>query len=226
MIAPTQVVSFKAICKENAQIADLIAREFLNDIEAPVLDVGAGAGDIASTALAAFDVTLLDLGDFSHFPVASPRHRRVFGDFFHLPIEQLSSHRTLLLTHVLQFLDADLEILNSRIRAINPTAVLIVLNTNDAFMGELVDWFAHRFPTSNPEVDHKGFLPWMKIKKEIQFEAIVPCASFGELARQVSYLMDYAPTEEELSSIKDFLKKYLSTPSLVIRQAIRLYHGI
>ena len=58
------VVSFKKLTDENRKVGDILRTQFDEFSPNPILDVGAGTGDIALRAWPANDVTLLDIADY------------------------------------------------------------------------------------------------------------------------------------------------------------------
>lgn len=223
MINELDVSDFKLrFCNENQLIARLI-REHLRDwVEEPIMDVGCGLGDIAADAFHGKQVILLDRLDFVAHPV-DRMHRRVHDDFFVYPGEVLDRPQTLLFSHVLQFLDENPNQLFERVRTYAAPKIISVLNVNDGFVGDLLEWAAKRFPSSNPEIDILNFPPAYGLYRKWEFTAVLRCPTFEELVKQTSYLLDINPTEEERGDIDQFLKARLVLPEFSIREEVRAY---
>lgn len=221
MITSKQVSDFKeSSCNENRIIPKLLKDSFGALIEEPILDVGSGLGEISSFAFENKEVIHLDVEDYSKYPIPA-NHHRVLTDFFeYKPEVQI---QTLLLSHVLQFIDEDFEKLNRKIEEIGPKFIIVVRNKNDDFMGKLMEWFDAQNITSNPERIIPDFPKGYKEAKKVEFVAELKCPSFEILAEQVSYLWDVKLSEEQKETLLVFLKESLSKPEFQIHQEIVLY---
>jgi hypothetical protein len=83
-VTKTEVNDFKnKWCNENLIISGIIKNELADYFIEPVLDVGAGLGDIAYNALPVKEVICIDINEISEedFPLA-PKHKRIKIDFF------------------------------------------------------------------------------------------------------------------------------------------------
>lgn len=221
MITSKQVSDFKeSYCNENKIIPKLLKDNFETIVEDPILDVGSGLGEISSFAFENKKVIHLDVEDYSKYPIPA-NHERILGDFFeYKPEIQI---QTLLLSHVLQFIDGDIEKLNGKIEEINPKFIIVVRNTNNDFMGQIMEWFNAQNITSNPERIIPDFPRGYKEDKKIEFVAELKCPSFEILAEQVSYLWDVKLSEGQKETLLVFLKEGLSKPKFQIHQEIVLY---
>src|SRR5665213_1595682 len=143
-------------CNENSIIIDIIQQEINDLIISPVLDVGAGTGDIAFHALQNFNTTLIDINPPSSLDFECRiNHQRITSDFFSYNSENPIG--TLLISHVLQFIDDDLNKLYGKIKELSPQRIVSVVNANNDFMGELISWIDNHFLYNNPERYIEGF---------------------------------------------------------------------
>lgn len=222
-VSAMEVFDFKENwCDENKIIAGLIRKKAAKYFVPPILDVGAGLGDIAYNAFADKRAICIDVNEIKEEDCPlSENHKREQVDFFdYKPGEQIN---TLFISHTLQFIDEDIERLNKKIREINPTYVILVLNDNSDFMGTLIEWAEENFENPNPEVHINGFPKDYNLIKKIPFKATLRCQDFDKLAKQIGYLMvvDLKETSEEL---KEFLKQRLGKkPKFTFKQTIEIY---
>jgi ubiquinone/menaquinone biosynthesis C-methylase UbiE len=222
-VANKKVFDFKEQhCNENEIIVEIIKKELLQYFKAPILDVGSGIGDIAYKALKDKKTILIDVNAISkHDYPCRPEHIRKKADF--LDYHSKDKINTIFISHTLQFIDDDIVELNEKIKELNPEFVITVLNSNNDFMGELIEWTEENYKNSNPEVRLQNFPISYNLIKTIPFKAEIKCKDFRTLAKQVSYLMliDLKEHEAELIS---FLKGALKTPNFIFNQSIDVHH--
>lgn len=212
----------KRWCNENQLIADIIKHNAKDYFIEPILDVGAGLGDIAYHALPDKKVISIDINEITDkdYPL-SDKHDRIQIDFFdYQPYEKIN---TVFISHTLQFLDEDINLLNSKIIYLNPTNIIIVLNKNDDFLGKLLEWSNVNFPNPNPEVKINGFPLGYSMIKSFDFKALLSCDSYKALATQISYLMLVELNKSKRSDLVKFLKSNLSAPGFEFNQIIEIY---
>lgn len=224
-IAKKEVFDFKEqYCNENEIIIQVITKELLQYFKPPILDVGSGIGDIAFKALKNKKTLLIDVNAISkHDYPCRPEHIRKKADFFEFRSKEKIN--TLFISHTLQFIDDDIVELNNKVAELNPENVITVLNSNNDFMGELIEWTNENYTVSNPEVRLKDFPLGYNLIKTIPFKAEIKCNDFKMLAKQVSYLM-LIDIEEKENDLMSFLKKKLSEPKFIFNQTIDVYHKI
>lgn len=221
MITAQQVNDFKEVyCDENTIIPKLLKDNFSEMVEYPILDVGSGLGEISSYAFAGKNVHHLDIEDFS-FHQIDPLHTREIGDFFSFSPNK--KYNTILISHTLQFIDDNITILNNRIKELDPRIVVIVRNTNNDFMGEIINFFDSNNISSNPERIINEFPSGYSEHKKISFVATLKCPSFEVLVEQISYLWDMKVEGEIFEKFIHFLKENLNEPSFKINQEIVMY---
>jgi hypothetical protein len=127
------------------------------------------------------------------------------------------------ISHTLQFLDEDIEILQNKTDEIDPERIVLVLNKNDDILGELISWSENNFANPNPEKDIPDFPKGYTLEKNVNFKAKLQCESFDELASQVSYLMLIDLDNNLKSDLVSFLKSNLNTPGFEFNQQIKIY---
>ena len=222
-ISEQDVLQFKNLYSdENMIIAGIIKQRLYDKFDEIILDVGAGTGDIAAIALGSKRVVQIDVLYYSEY-FSSDMHSRLVGDFFdYIPAAQ-EKIGTLFFSHVLQFIDQDTHKLNRKVHELSPKRVITVINTNDDFMGELLEWVEQNFESANPEVDLPGFPTGYNLDDEVSFNGQVRCQDFHLLSEQVGYLMDAAPSGVEQEALECFLREKLSLPEFTINQKIKVY---
>ena len=220
-ILAEDVVSFKEdYCDEEGLIAQLLQQRLAHHLEEPILDVGSGTGKITATAFPDREVIHIDPLDYSDHALP-PKHRRYTVDFFRfIPAIHV---KTLLFSHVLQFIDDDVKLLNEKIKSLAPSKIIFVVNNNDDMMGEIVDWTTEHLTSVNPEVAIPGVPDSYQLVEQVGFTAQVACPDFTTLARQVLYLVDAETSMEEFWEVESFLRSELLQPSFRINQTIQVY---
>lgn len=222
-VTKTEVADFKnKWCNENQIISTIIKNDLSEFFIEPILDVGAGLGDIAFTALHEKRVICIDVNEVTEkdYPL-SEFHERIQVDFFdYIPNEKIN---TVFISHTLQFLDEEMYLLNERIRTIDPDTIILVLNKNDDILGDLIDWSEQNFANPNPEVKIPGFPEGYTLSKTVNFTANLRCKSYNDLATQISYLMLIDLNKNIKSGLVDFLKMILKEPGFEFNQIIEIY---
>lgn len=223
-ISSDDVKDFKVTyCDENPIIIDLLKKELLGYFDEPVLDVGGGTADILSAVIPEKNVIHLDVLDFSDVAVPAA-HTRITGDFFDKTlIDGLLPIETMFMSHVHQFIDADLKKLKEGVEYIDAKRIILVEDMNDDFLGEVMRFSLGHLPNTNPEVKIGGFPFGYTKVKSVPFTATLTSSTFFELAKQCLYLMDTVHSEQNIKLMSDFLQEKLSTPKFTINQEINVY---
>lgn len=223
MINQSSVDLFKRkYCDENTIIARLLRDELKEWATDNILDAGCGMGDISAEAFNDRMVILLDRLDYSSYPTAT-LHKRITMDFYDYSPDPDSPITTILFSHVMQFMDDDLEKLAAAVKKLSPRRVIMVTNINDGFMSDLIHWSRSALPGCNPEIDVAEFPSGFICEKEARFAARLACPDFGILAEQVCYLLDIKAAGEELQRVFGFLRESLTEPHFQIHQRIRVF---
>jgi hypothetical protein len=221
-ITKGSVVAFKEIyCDENRLIASSLREQVAEDLPDPLLDVGAGMGDISAAAFPDRRVVLLDILDYSNHPTPQ-RHERKRSGFFDYDPDGIK-FGTIFLCHVLQFIDDSVERLNAKLLTLGAEKVVVVANRNDDFMGELISWFAKNVRQSNPELALLGFPAGYSPEQQIRFEAQVDCPDYDRLVQQIAFLMDSNLTSQERNLLKRYTSRVLAKPAFSIGEQITVY---
>lgn len=223
-ISSDDVKDFKVTyCDENAIIKELLKKGFLEYLDEPILDVGGGTADILSEVIPEKKVVHLDVLDFSDVSVPEA-HTRITGDFFDKAlISGLLPINTMFMSHVHQFIDADLERLKNGIEYVDAKRIILIEDTNDDFLGEVMKFSLEYIENANPEVKIEGFPFGYTKVKSVPFTAILTSPTFLELTKQCLYLMDSMHSEQNIKLISDFLQAKLKTPTFTINQEINVY---
>ncbi len=211
-------------CNENETIVEIINKDLQQYFKPPILDVGSGIGDIAFKSFKGKKTILIDVNPITkHDYPCRPKHVRKQADF--LEFKSKEQINTILISHTLQFIDEDIEELNGKIEELKPEYLVMVLNKNNDFMGEVIEWTNEHFAISNPEVRIDNFPLGYNLIKSVPFVAEIICEDFETLAQQISYLM-LIDLKEKKQEILTFLKTNLQTPSFTFNQSIDVYHRL
>lgn len=222
-VTKNEVSDFKnKWCNENQLITEIIANDIKHYFVEPILDVGAGLGDIAYNVLREKRVICIDVNRVTKkdYPI-SANHQRLQIDFFvYQPVEKIN---TIFISHTLQFLDEDIELLNRKIRSINPLYIILVLNKNNDLLGKIIKWSDQHFANPNPELKISHFPLGYQLHRSIDFKALLICNSFNDLATQISYLMLIDLNNNTRTDLIRYLKTNLSEPKFEFNQVIEIY---
>ncbi len=222
-VTKTEVSDFKnKWCDENQIISGIISNGIADCFQEPILDVGAGLGDIAFNSLHDKRVICIDVNKIGNddYPL-SKNHERQHIDFFdYIPEENINS---VFISHTLQFLDEDIELLQRKINEIAPESIVLVLNKNNDILGDLIEWSEENFANPNPEVNIPNFPDGYEIREVVDFKATLKCESYNDLATQISYLMLIDFDENIKSNLVEYLKLILDSPGFEFNQQIKIY---
>jgi hypothetical protein len=223
-ITGNDVEDFKEIfCNENALIQEILQNNFLEVLTGRILDVGGGTADILSDVVPTEEVIHLDILDFSSTPIPEA-HTRIQGDFLDTNlIDTLKPLSLLFMSHVLQFIDNDLEKLNRCIQNTDAKNIILIEDLNNDFLGEVMNFSVSHFKDANPEIHIDNFPYGYRKVTSIPFTALLTCKDFHSLTKQCLYLMDLPHSEENIHKMKTFLEEKLSEPSFTINQEVNLY---
>jgi hypothetical protein len=220
----TDMREFKEVlCDENRLIIEALRTKCKPWLQPPILDVGAGLGDIAAAAFPEMDAVLLDL---NRMPEArSPRHKSIQDDFFSYSPQPNRQPRTALLCHVLQHLDDDELEFCRRIEILDPQNLITVTNDNDGSFGEFIDWAKREIPDANPEasappIDKTRY----QVVTTVPILATLRCPDFETMAGHlVTGLLDASVTTKTVLAVVQRLSALLKVPEIVINQTMRCY---
>jgi hypothetical protein len=206
---------------ENTHIAKAIRAIMPPPAGGGVLDVGAGLGDIAAHAFPERAAELIDILAFPPSPVDV--HRRAQIDFF--DYQPTGAYDVMVLSHVLQYLDDDLNRLVNKVREISPRFILVVSNRPTSLGSKIEDWFSrHKIEANGERIFKKCPLSEYRLIDRRAVTGTLRCGSIGELALQLSGMIyDVELDGRVLSSFCDWLELRLKIPLVKITQHISLY---
>lgn len=206
---------------ENQTIARLV-RRVLPENRNLILDIGAGLGDIASEAFPERPAVLVDIADFERAPCKA--HSRVTQDFFdyqYCGVEPV----TMLLSHVLQYLDDDLPMLRHKVAEIDPEYIIVVCDITDDFQESVFNWFSKNQIPFNAEVPLHNFPPAnYQLEERIEFDGEIKTDSFATLADRLGKIIfDASINTMQSRKFGNWLSHQLSQPKVLIPQSIELF---
>lgn len=223
-LTPDELRAFKIQgTDENHKIGGIVSRFIERAGPGFVLDVGAGLGDIAEAAFPDHHAILVDILDFEASQVL--HHRRHCGDFFDFDLPAGVTCDIMVMSHVLQYIDDDVDRLNSKVLTIAPRWLITVVDQLDDFQAAAFEWFRENGIRANPELDLAGFPPaeFEELARE-EFAGIVEAPDFARLSHQLGRIVFDAPMDRaQLASFAKWLKSRLPQPKLEIPQRVILY---
>jgi hypothetical protein len=214
------LAAFKRDSRENGIIASLL-REHLNDaLVAPVLDVGAGSGELAALAFPDRTAFLLDLDDYP--ASANPLHHRIQGDFLDVDLSAIHPS-TIIFCHSLNFLTRDTDHLIRRLRQSGARTTIVVSNENTGTLKEIADRLAANGMPCDPTFHVP--VPTANLEMRIPFSVHVKCADLRMLSQHfVRILLDCDLTDAVLTATEWELHRLTdNTPQVQIAEAIFCY---
>lgn len=221
--ATGDVLAFKHDSDENKKIVELLRGGFTAKLSEPILDVGAGLGDIAFDAFPEKHVILLDSGAYPSYSLR-PRHERLVADFFAVDFNCLGKIGTVCFIHSLQYLDAKPVELQQHILALNPKQIIFVVNTNSGVMGRAVKFFMDEVPGSNPEYFEDQHVPLNYLcTNEVTFNTQYSCRARTDVVAAFEYLMDCKIPSAARAKFELLLNEEELELGIPIEQQIRLY---
>ncbi len=209
-----------ALCNENKIISSILSNHFKKYIVGPVIDIGSGVGDIANNAFPDTKAYLIDRNE-EIVPNLSKNHKWIVGDFLRMGLGQIPFDGTVLLSHVIQYLDSDLEQLKRQINKIRPINIIEVRNDNTGLFWGLITELKKIVPNHNCEVKVDFAPPEMSLVDRKKFTAKLTCRTFHELAYViVRFIMDATVSARIIARASNVLDDALERPELDIPESV------
>ena len=222
-ISKEEVRKFKELCGENRIVSEILKNEFQDYFLEPILDVGAGIGDICFYTCPEKEVYLVDINDFGN-DFFNPKHKRSVKDFFEFVPER--PIKTAFISHTLQYIDHDVNKLMAKISDLNPENIILIVNENEGFIKNILKWVNENCKDASPGMEVSYFTERYNLKDKKVFIADLVCDTFDDLADQVAYLMLFDYTEDIKNKLISFLKEEIGgKPAFQIHQAIYLFNS-
>jgi len=221
-LTANRLLQFKGDINNENQLISEALRTILPAARGGILlDVGAGLGDIAMRAFPDREAVLVDILDFPR--AESPRHQRHTIDFFDLerPVRPID---VMLLSHVLQYLDDDVDRLVDKVRSMAPEVIILVSNRPTKLHLKIDRWFAARGIAHNAE----QFFPNCPLggyqrERRIELTSCIQCSGINELAQQLSSMIyDVELEPEALTAFASWLDGEVEGATVALPQTITL----
>jgi hypothetical protein len=221
------LAEFKRDCNEDELIIDLMRSKFKRFLVEPILDVGAGSGEIAEAAFPHCRALLLDVEAYP--PPPNRRHRREIGDFLTFDPSSMRP-TTILLCHVTYYFSR--QQLMTRLSELKPEFVIIVANEETPCLVHMRRWASSNVIDSPSKGTTR---PWFHLldlstrrafvlHERTSFIAELRCKDFRRLAtRFVSVLLGLEPTTANIAAAENALRSLLPIPATKIVEAIYCY---
>ena len=211
-----------SLCDENDIISSILRDQCQPWLQSPILDVGAGLGDIARIAFPEKKAFLLD-----HNPIIktiSPNHTVVQGDFFDKALD-LEALGTLIFSHSLQYLDNDWDVFSAFIDQLNPSVIITVTNDNSEIFGDIMRWALENIPQTNIESSGIKLSTNYRRSASFPFSATFQSPTFIAMAQELlNGIIDAPMTEETSGGLEQYLKTVLTNPTLTIKQTVSCFN--
>ena len=207
---------------ENVIISKIIRNlgdEFLLE---PILDIGAGSGDISSSSLSNKITFLLDI-DPPKTKNLNKKHQWIIGDFLGYDFGSLPQFNTLIFSHSLQYLDDDSEKLLRKISEINAKFILEVSNEILGEYKKLLEFTLKNYKISNPETGIDYFHPLYEKACKIPFKGQIYSSNFDDLSEILLFHIMDADLRYCKRKMTDFLQNLLPEPCITINQNLKVW---
>jgi hypothetical protein len=213
------LAAFKRDSGENGIIASLLREHFNDALVAPVLDVGAGSGELAALAFRDRTAFLLDLDNYR--PSANPLHHRIQGDFLDVDLSAIRPN-TIIFCHSLNFLTRNTERLSRQLRQTGARTAIVVSDENTGTLNEIAERLTAAGMACDPTFHVP--VPAAKLRMRIPFSVPLKCADFRMLSQHfVRILLDCDLTDTMLDAVERDLHRLTDTPQVQIAEAIYCY---
>jgi hypothetical protein len=212
------LASFKRDCNEINVIAKLLREQFSSQLAEPLLDVGAGSGELASLAFPDLAATLIDIDDYG--TPANPKHKRLIGDFLHADLAAIQP-RTILFCHSANYVGMNAKRFAKKLVDSSANIALVVSNENAGVLGEIVDRLQN-MPIEFSFPFHE-LMPEGKLERKVSFSAKLTCTDIRTMADHiVRVVLDLPSTSPALDAVEQHLRS-LSLPIVQIEIAEAIY---
>lgn len=226
MVSAAKVSKFKAGSNENQLLVKILRKQFSSYISEPILDIGAGSGDIDDAAFHDKKVFLVDLNEYGGV-IKNPCHKRLKMDFFDIKKNDFPPIGALCFFHSLQYIDDSESLLAAQIDLINPRQIFIAVNKNDGVMGELVVFFYEHAKNANPEIFKESFIPdKYRLMHRIDFATKFTAKNHGNLIENIKYLMDCPLEKNSERELSKLLRRHGALTTLDINQELLVFERI
>jgi hypothetical protein len=226
-VAPTGykelLATFKRDCDELDIIAKLMRNLFRPSLKEPLLDVGAGSGELAARAFPDLRSFLIDKDKKQIKQPRSPNHRRIYGDFLHTNLTSMNL-RTILFCHSAQYFAKRQNQLARKLVESRANFALVVSNERSGILAEIFELLASDGIAFPFLPFHEG-LPLAKLVKKVPFSASVQCSDTKMMAELIAYIvLDLPRASRAASVILTYLEaRRSSTSKIEIDEAIYWY---
>jgi hypothetical protein len=211
--------AFRRDCDEMHLIVEVLKEKFDSVLLGPILDVGAGSGEVAALAFPRVTATLLDQEPYQQS--ANSNHTRITRNFSALDFGSLKP-KTILFCHSANyFLRHDPETTGERLARSGAETVLVVSNEPEGILKEIADQLRSS-GVKMPEAFHIA-IPELNLEKSERFVARLTTADFETMATHlVRIIFDLEDIRVE-SLAEELLRSRLDLPDICITEAIYSY---
>jgi hypothetical protein len=213
------LAAFKRDCNEVSLVASLLRQQFPTALTGPIVDVGAGSGELASLAFDGLTTILVDQEGYPQPPDLN--HTRITCDFAHLDLAPLKPNTILFCHSANYFLRGDPRTLGEKLVRSGVKAVLVVSNEPDGMVKEMAD----RLHSSGVHLEEPFHvpIPGMMLERKVRFIARLTGADFPVLARHVVRIIFDLDDRSADSLVERQLRSWIVSPRMDIAEAIYCY---
>jgi hypothetical protein len=212
------LAAFRRDCNETERITELLRGQFRDELVPPLLDVGAGSGEVAFRAFPQLKAFLLDR-EAGDLPVSTNHERRV-GDFAKADFGDMKP-KTLIFSHSAYYFANDASAFGKTLARSGAERALVVSNEKDGLLKDAAD-FVQSLGVSFSNPFHTP-LPGATLLRKLPFTGELDCKDFHVMAKHIVRTMLDLENCPLVSKVEDWLQSRMKDPKADIVEAIYCY---
>jgi hypothetical protein len=212
------LAAFRRDCDETKRIVELLRGQFRDELVPPLLDVGAGSGEVAFRAFPESKAFLLDREAYE-LPV-NPNHERRVGDFAKADFAKMKP-KTLIFSHSAYYFANDASMFGKTLARSGAERALVVSNEKEGLLKDAAD-FVQSLGVSFSNPFHTP-LPGAALQRKLTFTAELDCEDFYVMAKHIVRTMLDLEDCPLVGKVEDWLQSKMKDSKADIAEAIYCY---